>query len=175
MASAKNRLARSKPLTAELYAETILTSGVAEPTFIAIKGPLTLCRFGRVNFGEMQCWFTQDEYLQANDRANALLGAGTSYSSTLRGKLRDRLAIRLDWNDMAKLSFLHLPADVRVEAFISVVKAQPLISEHDSSKGKRRSSKMPNQIPFLRGGGTQYWLLPVAAWLETQPPFLKGG
>jgi hypothetical protein len=168
-----SKLAQSRPLTPQLFADTILPSGT-ESTFVVLKGPLTLGRFGRINFGEMQCWFDHEEFLRATERAKASQKSGGSNSSALREVLRDRLAIRLDWNDMSRLSFLHLPANARVEAFKSVVKAQPLISEHDARLAKRSPAKMPDQIPFLRGGGTQYWLLPVPAWFETKPMFLKG-
>lgn len=171
--SLKARLARSKGLTPEFFVGTIAPSGT-EPNLVFLRGPLTLCRFGRVNFGEMQCWFTHEEYGSAVAKADEASASGGSHSSTLREVLRDRLAIRLDWNDMGSLSFLHLPDGVGVEAFKSLVKAQPLVSAHDASTSSG-VSRVPVQVPFLRGGGVQYWLIPQPAWLERRPRFLKGG
>jgi hypothetical protein len=95
MTKVKPKLERSKALSPDFYADKISSSGITEPTFIALKGPLTVCRFGQVNFGEMQCWFTHEEYLKASERAGASLGANGSASCALREILRDRLAIRL--------------------------------------------------------------------------------
>jgi hypothetical protein len=174
MMTAKDRLGWCKPLTPTFYADEISKSGVGELEFVALRGPITLCRFGPVNFAAMQCWFSHEEYLLADERAKCV--GYDCVSSMLRKVLRDRLAIRLDWNDMVKLSFLHLPAGARVEALKSVIKTQPLASGHEAAITRRQpAARGGNAVPFLRGGAIQYWLLPVPAWLEAKPSYLKGG
>jgi hypothetical protein len=163
----------SEPLTPQSYQEKISKSG-GKDEFTLLRGPVTLCRFGRVNFADMQCWFSHEEYLLADKQANSM--GGQCVSTMLRRILRDRLAIRLDWNDMAALSFLHLPEGAKVEALKSVIKAQPLVNAHDAALNRRSTDRAPpDVVPFYRGGAIQYWLLPVPAWLETKPPYLKGG
>ena len=116
----------------------------------------------------------QQEYLRADRIAKADLSCGGSYNDSLRRVLRDRLAVRLDWNDFSQLHVLHLPDDAVLEAFVSVIREQPLVTPHthrrqDGPSGRTRSTRM------LRGGAGQIWLLPVPRWVEHRPAFLKGG
>jgi hypothetical protein len=167
-AQLRERLKRSKGVTPESFADMRKT-GTGDETHEAIVGPATLHRFGYVNFGETQWWFRDDEFQRARAKANADVAAGGSYNDTLRRVLRERLAIALDWNDLAIYNALHLPDGVRVEAFVSTVAPQPLVV---ADGGRIRRTE---PVPSLGGGGKQIWLFPVPAWINTRPAFLKGG
>ncbi len=164
----------SQPLTPKFLADTMEPSARGDLVFRTIHGPQTLYRFGAIDFRSMQCWFSQQEYLRADRIAKADLSCGGSYNDSLRRVLRDRLAVRLDWNDFSQLHVLHLPDDAVLEAFVSVIREQPLVTPHthrrqDGPSGRTRSTRM------LRGGAGQIWLLPVPRWVEHRPAFLKGG
>ena len=152
------------------FAQTIETSGVGETSHVRLKGPLTLHRFGSIDFREPQCWFGADEYARALAHARRGSTRSGGYGDAMIRYLRRRLAVRLDWNDLVSFWSLHLPEGVAVDAFRSLIRAQPLATEPPG-----RVPLAAGAMPTLSGGAVQYWLFPVPAWIEHRPEFLKGG
>jgi len=165
-----NRIEKWKPVSADFVSETVVPSGVGPTTFTTLKGEQSLYRFGRVNFGEQQCWFPQDVYLAAQAYARKHSGAGTS-GEAMRRYFRQVLAVSLDWNDFSRLNVLHLPAGVQISAWESTIAPQPEVSKKEFERVGRSGSAA--SAPILTGGAPQYWLWPVPDWFETKPDFLK--
>lgn len=167
----KDRVARSKAITSSFYVDTIEKSGGSETLYTQIQGPVSIYRFGRINFGEAQCWFTQDLLLEATAFARISSENQGHFGDSIRFYIRNKTAVCLDWNDFCRFSAMHVPPNVMLPAFTSIIKGQPKISLEEV----RRVHKAKDHVTtsMLHGGAVQYWLWPVPDWIDLKPSFLK--
>jgi len=165
------RLNRSKPITPDFFCNTIGPSGSTATKFITICGPMSIYRFGRINFGESQRWFTEELFKEATEVARKSTLNGGHYGNTIREYIREKTAVCLDWNDFTSFNAMHIPSNVKIPAFTSIIKDQPIVSEKEIDRAGK--SKKGITLSSFSGGAYQLWLFPVPDWIDIKPDFLK--